>query len=98
MFVNYNTDRQVTEISKSLQKQEGGQGKSIQIAKFVYDDKKILFERAKELSKEENVFYPAKAYDVLIQKKRFYAVDVAGDFSSELDTMDDYNSLTSKIK
>lgn len=98
MFVNFEpSTMRVTAISKLLSKLDAGQGKSIQIAKFLYRDKKTLFDRARELSSKTEAFYPAQAYDTLIDQKRFYAVDVAGEFSHELDTPEDYESLLSYI-
>lgn len=97
MFVNYDAEGRITEISKLIHEKSEGQGKSIQIAKFLHDDKKILFDRAKMLAKAKKIFYPTEAYDVLIEQKHLYIVDIAGDFSHELDTIEDYNSLTSKL-
>jgi choline kinase len=98
MFVNYNPKTMcVTDISKSLIQSDTGQGKSIQVVKLLYADGKKIFARAKELTGQPNIFYPAQAYDTLIAEKRFFAVDVAGEFSHELDTVEDYNSLTSNL-
>jgi choline kinase len=98
MFVNFNDVMEVTEISKSLTKHDHSQGKSVQLTKFILSDKDALFKRAKELSEQTNSFYPAQAYDTLITKKRFCAIDVAGEFTHELDTVEDYDSLLLRIE
>lgn len=98
MFVNYNSEMRVSEISKSLTAKKTLQGKSIQVTKFLQQDKNTLFNRSKELAGNPGAFYPAQAFDTLIDQDRFYAVDVAGDFTHELDTIEDYHSLLSQIK
>jgi choline kinase len=98
MFVNHNPDATVSEISKSLPKRDVQQGKSVQIVKFLKEDKDIIYNRAKELAGKPNIFYPAQAFDTLIEKKRFFTVDIAGEFSHELDTLEDLQSLTEHLK
>ncbi len=97
MFVNYMPNMQVTAISKKLMPLSEGQGKSVQIAKFLYGDRKDLFERARALAGQADMFYPTEAYDTLIKAGRFFAVDMAGIFTHELDTVEDYEILLKQI-
>ncbi|MCA9360369.1 NTP transferase domain-containing protein [Candidatus Nomurabacteria bacterium] len=93
MFVNYDSNMIVSDISKSLQQRSSGQGKSVQVVKILKEDSDALFERVEELCGQKNAFYPAQAYDVLIKKDKFFAFDINGEFSHELDTVEDYHSL-----
>lgn len=97
MFVNYTTHNEVTAISKTLPKKTTGQGKSVQIAKIKKNDKDLFMHRAGVLSGGDKVFYPAQAYDVLIDKKLFKAVDIKGYFTHEMDTVEDYRSLQHQL-
>lgn len=98
MFVDYTDDMQVTEISKFLEKRDLNQGKSVQIVKVLKEDADTVYTRSKEIAPEDTVFYPAQAFDTLIANNKFFAIDVAGQFSHELDTVDDYHSLMSHIE
>lgn len=97
MFVNYKSDKRVTDISKSLTQKENDQGKSVQVAKILHKDKARLFDRARELAGKQDLFYPAQAYDVLIQSEEFFVVDVAGEFTQEIDTVADYELLLKRL-
>lgn len=97
MFVNHSDNFEVEEISKRLTHRERGQSKSVQIAKFDYADKDVLFSRVRELARRGDALYPANAYDALIAKHRFYAVDIAGEFWQELDTRGDLVDLHERL-
>ena len=98
MFVDYTGTKQVTAISKFLEERKENQGKSLQIVKILKSDADTVYHRAKEIANDDTVFYPAQAFDTLIESDRFFAIDVAGEFSHELDTVDDYHSLLSHIE
>lgn len=98
MFVNFDEAGQVSQIAKCLDRQEKNQGKSIQVAKFIKNDKDAVYERAQEIAQDEGVYYPAQAYDTIIDQKKFFVIDMAGEFSHELDTVEDYDSLRSKVE
>jgi len=98
MFVNHDESLHMTEISKSLTQRKQGQGKSLQIAKIVSRDAEKYFGRAHEIAGGEGVFYPTQAYDVLIDQRCFFVVDVCDEFSHELDTIQDYTSLVATLK
>ncbi len=93
MFVNFTPDGVVTAISKQLTPKPHGQGRSVQITKFLQTDAASIFTRAKELSGNIGAFYPAQAFDTIIAQKQFFVSDVAGEFSHEIDTVEDYNSV-----
>lgn len=97
MYVNYLDDGRVEAISKQLIERDTNQGRSVQVVKFKHEDAPALFDRARTLITENTPVYPAQAYDALIQNNTFYIVDVAGEFTHELDTVEDYESLMSHL-
>ena len=98
MFVNYTVDGIVTEISNRITRRVQGQGKSVQIVKLCKNEAVHVFARARSLAGKDGMFYPAQAFGILIEQQRFKAVDVAGEFSFEIDTVADYEALLEELK
>jgi len=97
-IVNHDERYYVTQIEKNLPHRPYHQGISVQISKFDLSGKNRIFEKVKKNYKSSQILFPTDSFDVLVKQKSLYAVDIAGSFWYEIDTVEGYLNLNKILK